>query len=512
MTVITPLLRVKERIVGPSGIFNIENEWYGYRDQWRYTVGLAGMSGFGIGCCPPELLPATFAPLSAGTYDPLREHPHFGNYIHLPSASIVCFIPAHYIDVQAPGNTNAPFYGTKVVISDTQSGDARLPQAFTDSGSSLIGVFVDKYQISNGKPDGSGSPNHTSGPGGTPLTGGIAVSRPLHWPVSPTTKDNGGTDFNSPFSLCNSAALNSAAGTPADNLGGVWALVKTRGADFAPCPLWIRSQIAFLSLAHAQALLDGGGAPIAGATTKAAWMDVAPYAPKGNNNNGSDVNKSSLQFARTDLTGHNGSGYAGRNSRAFTGAARISGASAVEHTTHNGQLSGIVDIQGNQWECAPGLTNSGGGNGGFRLFPSSAAWTNTTGNASITGATGVLSLAAESGAAADDGIWFGSAGWSYLVPHSGGTFHPSSSFGDATLRAMTETLIPRELGTSGTQTSTNIFGGDGVYRSSPNDLLPRVGGSWGSTADAGVFLVLLGSPSSHANYLFGARAVRLLAA
>ena len=32
---ITPLLRVKERIVGPSGLFNIENEWYGYRDQWR---------------------------------------------------------------------------------------------------------------------------------------------------------------------------------------------------------------------------------------------------------------------------------------------------------------------------------------------------------------------------------------------------------------------------------------------------------------------------------------------
>ena len=512
MTVITPLLRVKERIVGPKGIFNIENEWYGYRDQWRYTVGLAGMSGFGIGCCPPELLPATFAPLSAGTYDPLREHPHFGNYIHLPSASIVCFIPAHYIDVQAPGNTNAPFYGTKVVISDTQSGDARLPQAFTDSGASLIGVFVDKYQISNGKPDGSGSPNHTSGPGGTPLTGGIAVSRPLHWPVSATTKDDGGTDFNSPFSLCNSTALNSAAGTPANNLGGVWALVNTRGADFAPCPLWIRSQIAFLSLAHAQALLDGGGAPIAGATTKAAWMDVAPYAPKGNNNNGYDVNKSSLQFARTDLTGHNGSGYAGRNSRAFTGAARISGASAVEHTTHNGQLSGIVDIQGNQWECAHGLTNSGGGNGGFRLFPSSAAWTNTTGNASITGATGVLSLAAESGAAADDGIWFGSAGWSYLVPHSGGTFHPSSSFGDATLRAMTETLIPRELGTSGTQTSTNIFGGDGVYRSSPNDLLPRVGGHWGTAATAGVFNVGLSSPSSSAGDHFGARAVRLLAA
>ena len=510
MTVITPLLRVKERIVGPSGFFGIENEWYGYRDQWRFTVGLAGMSGFGIGCCPPELLPADFAPLSSGTYDPLREHPHFGNYIHIPSASIVCFIPAHYIEVSAPGNTNAPTYGTKITISDTQTGNARLPQAFTDSGSSLIGVFVDKYQISNGKPDGSGSPNHTSGPGGTPLTGGIAVSRPLHWPVSPTTKDDGGTDWNSPFSLVNSTALNTAATTPANNLGGVWALVKTRGADFAPCPIWIRSQIAFLSLAHAQALLDSSGAAISGATQKAAWMDVAPFAPKGNNNNGSDVNKSSLQFARTDLTGHNGSGFAGRSSRAFTGAAQISGAPAVEHTTHNGQLSGIVDIQGNQWEIAAGLTNSDGTDAGYKLFPSSGDWTATTGNASITSATGVLSLAAES--AGDDGIWWGADGWAYLVPHTGGTFHPSSGFSNATKRAMTECLLPRELGTSATQTSTNHFGGDGFYRANANGLLPAVGGSWGLTASAGVFVVDLTTPSSDAGSNLGARAVRLLAA
>lgn len=512
MATASPLLRVKERIVGPSGLFGIENEWYGYRDQWRYTVGLAGMSGFGIGCCPPELLPDTFAPLSAGTYDPLREHPHFGNYKHLPSGSIVCFIPAHYIEVNAPGNTNAPYFGTRIIISDTQSGNAVLPKAFSNNGGSLIGVFVDKYQISNGKPDGSGQPNHTNGPGGTPLTGGIAVSRPLHWPVSPTTKDDGGTDWNSPFSLVNSTALNGAATTPSNTLGGVWALVKTRGADFAPIPLWIRSQIAFLSLAHAQALLDGSGVPLAGATSKAAWMDVAPYAPKGNNNNGSDVNKTSLQFARTDLTGHNGSGWAGRSARSFTGAARISGAAATEHTTHNGQLSGIVGVNGNLWEITPGLTNSGGGNGNFKLFPSSADWTATTGNASITGAAGVISLSAESAPAADDGIWFGSAGWSYLVAHSGGTFHPSSTFASATKRAMTECLIPRELGTSGSQTSTNIFGGDGVYRSSPNDMLPLAGGSWGSNAAAGVCAVSLFNTSGGASDNFGARAVRLLAA
>jgi hypothetical protein len=136
-----------------------------------------------------------------------------------------------------------------------------------------------------------------------------------------------------------------------------------------------------------------------------------------------------------------------------------------------------------------------------------------TGNASITGATGVLSLAAESGAAADDGVWWTSTGTSnYLVAHADGTFHPSSEFSDATLRAMTETMLPRELGTSLSQTATNIYGGDRFFSDLVNDLLPAVGGSWGATADAGVFGVTLGSPPGASNLGIGARAVRLLAA
>jgi len=510
MTTISPLLRVKERIVGPSGIYNIQNEWYGYADEFKYTIGLAGLMGFGVGCCPPELLPADMA-LLPGTED--RFSPNYGTYIHLPSASIQCFVPAHFMDVQSPGNTNAPFFGSKIVISDTQSGDAVLPKAFKNNGGDLLGVFIDKYQGSNCRPDGSGTPNHTNGPGGTPLTGGIFASRPLQWPVSATTKDSGGTDFNSPFSLCNSTALNGAATTPANDLGGAWALSKTRGVDFAPIPIWVRSQLAFLSLAHAQALLDTNGVPIAGATTNAAWMDLAPYAPKGNNNNGADINKTSLAFARTDLTGANASGFAGRNSRAFTGAARISGLAAVEHTTHNGQLSGIVDIQGNQFDTAPGLTAVGTGAGDFRLFPASGDWTATSSNTSITGAAGVISLAAETAPGDDDGVWFAAAGASnFLVAHSGGTFHPSSSFSNATRQAMTETLLPRQLGTSGTQTGTNIFGGDRFFSARVNNLLPLVGGIWLGAANSGVFGVFLDFTATSTRSDAGARAVRLLSA
>jgi hypothetical protein len=514
MTTITPLLRVKERIVGPSGLFNITNEWYGYADEFKYTIGLAGLMGFGVGCCPPELLPPDMA-LLPGTED--RFSANYGTYIHVPSASIQCFVPSHYMDVQAVGDTNAPFYGTKVVISNTQSGDAVLPKAFQNNGSNLAGVFIDKYQGSNCKPDGSGQANHSDGIGGTPLTGGVFASRPLHWPVSPVDINNGGTSFNSPFSLCNSDALNAAiTAAPADNLDGVWQLCKTRGAAFAPLPIWVRGQVAFLSLAHAQALLDTSGVPIAGATNNAAWMDVVPYAPKGNNSGGADTNKTSLQFARTDLL-HSGSinasGYAGRGNRAFTGAGRISSVSAVEHTTHNGQLSGIVDANGNQWDTCPGLTAVGTGAGDFRLFPASADWTATSSNTSITGDAGVISLAAESDAAADDGVWWAEASIAnYLVAHADGTFHPSSAFADATLQAMTECILPRQLGTSLTQTGTNIYGGDLFQSRRINNMLPLVGGNWSTGAGAGVFSVNLNARATSTFTDNGARAVRLLSA
>jgi hypothetical protein len=513
MTTTSPLLRVKERIVGPSGLFNIQNEWYGYADEFKYTIGLAGLMGFGVGCCPPELLPDDMAPLP-GTED--RFSPNYGTYIHIPSASIQCFIPAHFIDVQAPGNTNAPFFGNRIVISSIQSGNGVLARPFRDGGSNLAGVFIDKYQGSNCRPNGSGMPNHTNGPGGTPLTGGIFASRPLHWPVSATTKDDGGTDWNSPFNLCNSNALNAAITTsPTNNLGGVWTLCATRGADFLPCPIWTYTQIGFLALAHAQALLDTAGVPISGATNNAAWMDAAPYAPKGNNSNGVDVNKTSLAFARTDLLGHNGSGWAGRGTRAFTGAARISGVAAVEHTTHNGQLSGIVDVNGNQWGIAPGLTSvtSGMTAGGYRILPDTVAWSTIASNNNIRSAAGLISLASESAPAADDGIWHTAANaWTYLQPDAGGTFHDDLATASATLKAMTECGIPRQAGTNTTQTSTNIYGGDGFFQSLTADCLPLVGGSWNFGAVAGVFNRFFSRAPSDTGVSSGARAVRLLAA
>ena len=506
-TTMSPLLRVKERIVGPSGIYDIDNSWYGYVDEFKYTIGLAGLRGFGVGCCRPELLPDDITTMP-GTYD--RFSPNYGNYIHVPSASIVCFIPSHYIDIQAPGNTDAPNYGTRVVISGTQSGNNVLAKAFRNGGGSLAGVFVDKYQGSNCLPDGSGRPNSTDGlPGTLPSSGGILASRPLHWPVSAIVLS---TTLRSPFSLLTSQALNPSQGTPADNYGGVWAACRSRGVDWHPVPIWLRIHLGYLALSHAQALLTTGGTPVSGATANSAWMDVAPYAPKGNNNNaGADVNKTSLVFSRTDVAGANNvSGFAGEASRAFTGAARIGTLSAVEHTTHNGQLCGIVDVNGNQWDVTPGLTNVGGVNSGYKVFSDLDDYTTVSGNAGITGAANVISLAADTG---DNGVWWTDANaWIYLIPHVGGTYHPSSTWSaNTTRKAMAECGLPRQAGTSVTQTSTNIFGGDGLFRHHVNDLFPRVGGNWFVGASAGSFAVDLGAGSSvSATARVGARSARFL--
>jgi hypothetical protein len=501
----TVLLRIKERIVGPRGLYDIENDWYGYVDEFKYTIGLAGLMGFGVGCCRPELLPDDMAPMP-GCED--RWSPNYGNYIHIPSASIMCFLPAHHIDIQSPGDTNAPFFGSKVVITDGQAGNSVLARPFRDGGQDLAGIFIDKYQICNVRPDGSGLPNTTSGnPGDPMLTGGIGASRPLQWPCSMVNNSSTVSGINA----LTSKALNANAPNPAGNMSGVFAAARTRGAAFNAMPIWVTAQLAYLSLAHAQALLDTSGAPISGATTNGAWMDVAPYAPKGNNNNGSDVNKTSLQFARFDIAGTavTANGFVGQNSRAFTGAASIGGVPAVEHTTHNGQLSGVVDLNGNQGETVPGLSNIGGVNTGHRMWPDTLSWNLATSNTNIINSGS--NLIAD---VSDNGIWWANVGGNvFLIANSAGTFHPNSSWvNEPTRQMMTECGIARSAGTSTTQTSTNIFGGDGITRNHANDLLPLVGGNWNNGAFAGVFAVNLNNNSGDGNSTFGARALRLLSA
>lgn len=71
-----------------------------------------------------------------------------------------------------------------------------------------------------------------------------------------------------------------------------------------------------------------------------AWVDISPYYPKGNNNNGRDLNDPSV-FYYGSQPGYTGSG------------------TPFAKTTHNGQNCGVADVNGNVWEFALGITSEG---------------------------------------------------------------------------------------------------------------------------------------------------------
>lgn len=268
-------------------------------------IGIPGTVGFGVGICP--VLPANYTPM-AGTYT--LNPTDYGNYQY-SDGSVMCWIPAHY---ERHGHVDNPTYAQYGVNSvdikpisafasraAAKAAGYSLPRAFIDGGEIVPGFMRDKYQASN--------------------NGGIASSLKNGKPLTSSATHN-------PFSGLN--------GTVPNINGGAWAAAKTRGAQFFPSPRFIRSCLATLSAAHAQA---------AKSTASCAWFDPAGVTsfPKGNNNNAfGDFNDPTVSYTHD--------GFADGNC-GLTG----SGVPFAK-TTHNGQANGIADLNGNIYTIEPGLT------------------------------------------------------------------------------------------------------------------------------------------------------------
>ncbi len=262
-----------------------------------------GAIGFGVGIAPA--LPAGFTAMS-GYSDPASAN--YGNYEY-SDGSVMVWIPAFYYRIGHASSPRYAVHGANAIdilpyaaFADVATANAAgyaLHRAFYDGGSVQAGFFVDKYLCSNNS--------------------GTASSIALGNPLSTAAAHN---------------PLSGLTGTPANNYGGTIAAAKTRGARFFVATRFIHTALAMLATAHGQA---------SSSTPHCAWYHATNNFPKGCNNNAfADANDATVTFT-TD-------GYVGGNS------AKTGSGSSLAKTAHNGQVCGVVDLNGNMWEVSLGIT------------------------------------------------------------------------------------------------------------------------------------------------------------
>lgn len=266
-------------------------------------IGNAGSVGFGVGIAP-DVLASMYGLIGLeGFQNPIS--PNYGNYLHVMSGSVLVFIPKHYVKYTV--DINEPYFGTRIDVSHTQLAGYKLPRVFINNGIEVPGIFVDKHK------------------GGR--VGNMFVSRRGLDPVSTNSAHN-------PISLC---TANGKA--PLNRYDGMYDAVKSRGDDFTEMSAFLATMLADLADAHYQGCYRNNN------FEPCSWADVAPFQPKGCNNNAlRDANDSTVLYKSS---GYLNCGLTGGVSDAV-----------LPKTTHNGQACGIADVNGLMWEVGIGYITS----------------------------------------------------------------------------------------------------------------------------------------------------------
>jgi len=415
------------------------NVWIGSKDSIVGTLPMVpmGEAGAGVGIAPSELVQEFGLTLLNGTMDRFSEN--YGNYMHLASGSIMCFIPKHYTKLSF--ETAAPYLGLRVQVSETAQDGYALPRCFINNGVEVAGVFVDKY--TGGK------------------EGAVFVSKRYLDPVSTASAHN-------PIS-----ALTANGQTPSNTYDGMYAAVKSRGEHFSLATIFVYTMLANLADAHYQACWEKND------FAHCAWADVAPYQPKGCNNDAlRDVNDASVVYQ--------GSGYLNCGKTAGVNDA------VLAKITHNGQKCGITDLNGNMWEVSAGYITST--SGAHLALKESIDVKNLT----ATTAYDTTNY---------DAVTIGLTLNSTQVSFGNGTNQFFS--GETTRSANAYRLDSIGLPLSDTSVSVSgseRFGGDGFWRYQVNSMAPLSCGSWNHAELSGPRTRHLLSVRSSSSYSVGGRA------
>ena len=406
------------------------------------SIGTPGQQGFGVGIAPE--IPTGFAALP-GTTDPASAN--YGNYQY-SDGSVMVYIPAFFYKY-GTGSNGLPVntvdvkpYGQFETVAAANAQGYALHRAFYNGGSIRPGVFVDKYQCSN--------------------NGGKASSIRGAAPLSSAADHN-------PFS--------GLTGAPANIYAGAIDAAKTRGTRFFCNTRFIFAALALLANAHATASSN---------TTWCAWYMAGANFPKGCNNNAlGDNNDASIAYV----------------SDGYSNCGRTGSANFPAKVAHNGQLSGVMDLNGNMWEINLGLTSNGASY--FLLKTSVDVTTITSGTTLATDAWGATGLAA----------MYDNIGATYEAMTAANTNKPFGAAGQVLSNATSGTAwaaagagIPLSTGTGG----SNQFGNDYFYDARPDQLCVVSGGGWDYGSSAGVWALALSGVRGYSSNDVGFRAASYL--
>lgn len=307
------------------------NKWVGNKSGYvggSYVTANPGEAGFGCGVAPSEIVSKYNMTPMEGTYNPNSKN--YGNYTDR-TGSVMVWIPKVY--VKYTYDTAEPYSGHKVEVSNTPKADYFLPRCFINNGKEIDGFFIDKYAC---------SPENKIGVSkryGQPLCihpNGIDVLSNLELPA----------DVVSALSLSNGTILNRADALPL--------AAKTRGVHYSLPTAFMFHHLADLVDAHYFATRTATDNFLGGDYSLCAWADIAPYAPKGpNNNNLTDYFDTNVVFQLS--TNNNGNSYK-------TARCGSCDDSVFPKITHNGQWCGVADMNGVMWQGALGLISNASAN------------------------------------------------------------------------------------------------------------------------------------------------------
>lgn len=412
----------------------------GVRAGRRHSdIGIPGTWGFGVGVTPYDRVPKGWEPATNHTKP---EADGYGNYIYL-DGSVAAYVPAFYYKWGTGSNDltiNTIDIKNIWTFRDrthaAQSGYA-LHRAFVDGGQVMPGVFVDKYQWSANT---------------TTIDGQIVIVAGSIKNGDPLSSNAGRNGWGSLLTGL----------TTSDNIyAGALKAAKTRGSQFFCNNRFIWAALAMLSYAHAQA---------SSSNDRCGWYMAGANFPKGNNSNNAartDVDDTSVSWTS--------SGY---NFCGLTGSA-----STFAKSTHNGQNSGIADLNGNVWEVTPGFTSNGSH---FLIFKEAASIVDVTGGTTLStdlwSAAGYADLHDNLGATYESAI-VRNAATRYA---SAGQVFSAATEGNAWAFAGMGGMLAAGASTLGTPE----FGHDGFWDYRPAAVCPISGGHWGNVALAGVWSLI----------------------